>query len=50
MTTEKIAVQASIESGNWMIRTDEDGISYGGFRWNPVGEWTHPVIFSESPW
>ena len=25
---------------NWIVRTDNDGKSYNGFRWAPVGEWT----------
>ena len=27
-------------SGNWMIRTDENGSSYNGFKWEPLGYWT----------
>jgi len=27
-------------SGNWMIRNSNDGVGYGGFKWEPVGEWT----------
>ena len=40
------AVASAIRSGRWMIRTDDDGVSHGGFRWNPVGEWTEPEVFS----
>lgn len=25
---------------HWMVRFDNDGESYNGFKWNPVGEWT----------
>ena len=25
---------------HWMVRNDNNGISYNGFKWNPVGEWT----------
>ena len=25
---------------NWMVCTDNDGVSYNGFRWKPIGEWT----------
>src|SRR3972149_5631048 len=25
---------------NWMIRTDNAGVSHDGFKWAPVGEWT----------
>jgi hypothetical protein len=28
------------KSNNWMIRMDNDGLSHGNFRWNPIGEWT----------
>ena len=32
---------------NWMVRTDNDGAGYGGFRWAPVGEWTECPRWSE---
>jgi len=38
LTKEKIA--QLLKSGNWMIRFDNEGLSYDGFRWNPLGEWT----------
>ena len=25
---------------NWMVRTDNDGVSHDGFQWAPIGEWT----------
>ena len=25
---------------NWMVRTDNDGEGYGGFKWKPAGQWT----------
>jgi len=36
----KTAVKKALKRGNWIIRADRDGISHGGFRWQPVGEWT----------
>ena len=24
----------------WMVCTDNDGISYGNFHWQPIGQWT----------
>ena len=32
---------------NWMICTDNDGVSYGGFAWQPVGQWTECPIWSD---
>lgn len=32
---------------NWMVRTDNDGEGYRGFRWAPVGEWTECPKWSE---
>jgi len=29
-----------LKSGNWMIRFDNDGVSYDGFQWGGRGEWT----------
>jgi len=40
---------ALYESGNWMIRMDNDGESYNGFCWNPIGEWTEPKEWSDEP-
>jgi hypothetical protein len=33
-------IKELIENGNWMIRFDNDGKSYNGFKWEPIGEWT----------
>ena len=38
-----------IKSGNWMVRTDDDGVAFEGFKWNEIGEWTTPTYFSERP-
>jgi len=33
-------LQALFDSGNWMIRVDENGVGYDGFKWKPIGERT----------
>jgi hypothetical protein len=40
---------AAVASGNWMIRADNDGQSYRGFRWAPPGEWTEAPDWSPEP-
>ena len=37
------------KSGQWMVRTDNDGISYKNFQWSPVGEWTIAKDWNPSP-
>jgi hypothetical protein len=37
MTTD---LDALYDSEQWMIRMDHDGVSFGEFRWAPIGEWT----------
>jgi hypothetical protein len=37
MTTD---LDALYDSEQWMIRMDRDGVSFGEFRWAPIGEWT----------
>jgi len=39
MLTKK-ETQRLLKSGDWMLRFDDDGVSYAGFRWNGIGEWT----------
>jgi hypothetical protein len=34
------AIKAAIKNGNWIIRADNDGKSWEGFQWSPLGEWT----------
>ena len=29
-----------LKSGNWMIRFDNKGLSYNGFKWKGLGQWT----------
>ena len=36
----KKKINQLLKSGKWMIRFDNDGEGYGGFKWNPLGEWT----------
>jgi len=42
---EKMLTQAKInrllKSGNWMIRFDNDGVSYNGFIWGALNKWTN---------
>jgi len=46
-TEEKILTQEKVEdllkSGNWILRFDDNGESYNGFRWNEIGEWTEAL-------
>ena len=44
----KKAIREAIQSGNWMLRADNDGVSYGGFKWRPIGEWTTAPDWSQS--
>jgi hypothetical protein len=39
MLTQK-KISQLLKSGNWMIRFDNDGKSYNGFKWKPTGQWT----------
>lgn len=38
-----------LNSGNWMIRFDNNGKSYNNFVWNPVDEWTEAPDWDEKP-
>jgi len=51
MTPSEIeaAVKAAIKNGNWIIRADENGISWGGFKWSSLGEWTEASDWEVSP-
>lgn len=51
MTKSEIAdaVECAVKSGNWIIRADNDGVSYNGFKWNGVGEWTEAPDWNEEP-
>ena len=40
MEITKEHIDKVIKDGNWIVRTDNNGESYGGFRWNGIGEWT----------
>ena len=37
------------KNGNWMLRTSNDGVGYGGFIWAPIGEWTTAPDWDDSP-
>jgi hypothetical protein len=48
--TDRLALaQKAVKKGNWMLRTSDDGISYGGFEWSPVGEWTEAQDWNSRP-
>ncbi len=38
-----------LKTGNWMLRNDNDGKSYGGFRWKPKGQWTIAPDWNDKP-
>ncbi len=38
-----------LKSNDWMIRFDNDGISYNGFKWAPIGEWTIAPDWNNRP-
>ena len=48
-TQIKNAIQDALKKGNWIIRADNDGEAYGGFRWNGVGEWTTAPDWNPAP-
>src|SRR3990167_841175 len=33
---------------HWMVRNDNNGTSYGGVKWNPIGEWTEASDWSRA--
>jgi hypothetical protein len=37
------------DTGNWMVRFSNDGITYNGFQWKPIGEWTIAPDWDETP-
>jgi hypothetical protein len=40
MTRVTEAERASaLAEGRWMLRFDQDGVGYGGFRWPEPGVW-----------
>ena len=42
-------VKQALETGKWMLRRSNDGTSYGGFQWKPVGEWTEAPDWDPMP-
>jgi len=38
-----------LKSGNWMIRFDNDGVSYDGFKWADIGAWTIAPDWDPTP-
>jgi hypothetical protein len=51
MTEQSIrrAIKRAVASGNWMIRADRGGESYGGFKWPPVGVWIECPNWDPTP-
>ncbi len=47
LTNEKI--KSLLKSGKWMIRFDNDGVSYGGFKWKGLGRWTIAPDWNTEP-
>jgi hypothetical protein len=40
MEITKEYVQSVVDSGHFFLRLSNNGRSYRGFQWNPIGEWT----------
>jgi len=38
-----------VQKGNWIVRTDMDGESHGGFKWPDIGEWVEAPDWNEDP-
>ncbi len=41
--------QKLFDSGNWIIRTSDNGRSYQGFKWQPKNRWTTAPDWEASP-
>ena len=37
------------QAGNWMVRNDNAGVSYGNFVWAPIGVWTEAPDWDANP-
>jgi len=46
---QKRVIDRLLKSGNWMLRFDNNGISYSGFKWKPKGQWTVAPDFRRKP-
>jgi hypothetical protein len=40
MKITKKHIAAVVKKGNWILRRSNNGKSYNGFVWQPIGEWT----------
>jgi len=38
-----------LKDHRWMLRTSHNGISFGGFKWNPIDEWTEAPDWKPTP-
>ena len=48
MLTER-KIKELLKSGNWMIRTSDNGKSYMGFQWKQKGKWTSAPDWNSEP-
>ena len=49
MKITKKHIAGVVKKGNWIIRADNDGVSYNNFKWLPIGEWTEAPDWNEKP-
>ena len=47
MTNEM--VKQAVDTGMWMLRRSDNGEAYGGFQWQPIGEWTEAPDWNPEP-
>ena len=45
----KLEIKSLLKSGDWMIRFDNDGVAFGGFRWKGIDEWTEASDWNTTP-
>ena len=38
-----------LDTHNWMLRSSANGVSYGGYRWPPIGKWTTCKDWDSAP-
>lgn len=42
-------IKKALKSGKWMLRRSDCGMSYGGFQWQQIGEWTTAPDWNPEP-
>jgi hypothetical protein len=45
----EVKIQSLLKWGNWIIRMDNDGYSYGDFKWESMGKWTRAADWNPRP-